>query len=65
MSKKPDSKKQATVHFRIMLDVGMNFGAMTLEDALAKAKTMDVTDVVDLTDLDYNDGSIEVSGLFN
>jgi hypothetical protein len=64
MSKKPE-KKSVHVSFRVTLELGMDMGASTLEEALTKARAMKPTDLLDLSDLEYNDGSIEVSGLFN
>ena len=63
MSKKIE-KKSVSVQFRIVLEVGMDIGSMSLEDSLTKAKAMKVTDLIDLEHLDNNDSSIEVTGLF-
>lgn len=52
------------VNFKIALEVGLEMDATTLEDALTKARGFKVTDVVNLEGLEYNDGSIAVTGLF-
>jgi SHS2 domain-containing protein len=58
-----DSKtKRVNVTFRVNLDVGMEISASSLEEALEKARAMNVTDVIDFTGLDHNDSSIQVVG---
>ena len=62
---KDSKKKNCAAYFRINLWVGMDLGCMTLEEALEKARKMSVTDVVDLSDLEYNDGDIAVDGIYS
>lgn len=64
MAKKLD-KKSVLAHFHLVLDVGVSMGSLSLEDALAKAKATKIEDIVDLSALDFNDGEIEVTGVFH
>jgi hypothetical protein len=57
-------KGQVTAYFSIVLEVGMKMSAATLEDAVRDAQALGVVDVVDLKGLDYNDGSIKVTGVY-
>lgn len=52
------------VNYKITLDVGEYIVADTLEKALEVAKQKTVTDVIDLSCLEYNDGEIEVTGIY-
>lgn len=60
VKKKPTPTVNLT--FRIVLDVGLDVSGMTLEEALAHARTLGVTDILDLSGLDHNESSIEVRG---
>lgn len=52
----------AFVHITLELGVPVHGG--TLEEALETARKLSVTDVVDLDHLEYNDGSIKVTGVY-
>lgn len=54
---------QATVKLTIELSVDMK--SKTLEEALIEARSLKVTDVVDLGEHGYNDGDINVIGVFS
>ena len=56
--------KNVHASFKIELWVGMDLGAMTLEQALEKARSMKETDVLDLSGLSFNDGNIKVDGVY-
>lgn len=56
--------KRCTTFVTLKLDLGVDLGRLTLEEAIIKARELSVTDVVDLSGVDYNDGSIEVTGVY-
>jgi hypothetical protein len=60
----PKPKATFEVYFKIKLDVGKTIAANSFEEAITAAKALTVTDVVDLDGLEYNDGEIEVSGIY-
>jgi len=64
MSKPKQANKPVTAFLRIVLEVGTDLGGVPLEDALRRARELKVTDVLDLSGLDHNDSSIEVTGVF-
>jgi hypothetical protein len=64
MSKPKQANKPVTAFLRIVLSVGTDLGGVPLEDALRRARELKVTDVLDLSGLDHNDSSIEVTGVF-
>lgn len=64
MATKKSSEENVTVQFKISLDVGLDVGAMSLEDALVKARGMTATDVVSLEGLDHNDSTCKVTSLY-
>jgi hypothetical protein len=54
-----------TAYVRIVSDLCVELGNLTLEDALAKARGLKVTDIVDFNGHDVNDFSITVTGVFS
>lgn len=52
-----------TIMVNITLDTDIEVSAMSLEEALEKAKKLELTDVVSF-DGNYNDGQMEVRGVF-
>lgn len=60
-----DSKKPTYAIFKITLDVAMDIGNKTLDEALAEAKTFEVYDVVGIEGLEHNDSTIEVTGVYH
>ena len=62
MNKKTNKTRE--VYFKITLDVGKIIPSSSLEDALEIARGMKPTDVVDLDNLSYDDGGIEVTGVY-
>jgi hypothetical protein len=61
---KKTNNKSREVYFKIILDVGKTIPSASLEDALEAARAMKPTDIVDLDNLSYNDGDIEVTGVY-
>lgn len=59
------AQPEAIVSFTVTVEVNMSMGSCTLEEALDKARKLQPTDVVDLNGLEYNDGSIKVTGVFS
>lgn len=65
VNKNKDAKsKPVYATFDITLNVTKNIGNMSLEDALSHARSLKEPDVIDMDGLDFNDGSIKVTGLF-
>lgn len=60
-----NKKKQQTytVMVSITLDTTVHIKAESMEEAIAEAKLLEVTEVVQF-DGDHNDSSIEVTGVF-
>lgn len=52
-----------TVFARILVDVGQDISAASMEEALSKAKTMKVTDFITI-DGDHNDSTMVIDGVF-
>lgn len=63
MAKTTQKTQTVSARFDITLNVSMDMGTMTLEQALAKARDLKVTDVVNLNHLGYNDGYIKLAGV--
>ena len=63
MARKP-AGKEFQVTYDIKLTVGEPVVAQTLEDALAIGRKRRPSDVLDLDDLEYIDGEIEVTGVY-
>ena len=57
-------KTPATAQFRITLDVMVELGSMTLEDALMNARSSKVEEIIGLDGVEVNDSSIEVKGVW-
>lgn len=55
--------KRFTGLVKIVLDLGVDINAENMEDALAKARKWRVTDILDLSAVDHDDSSIEVTGI--
>lgn len=55
--------KEYFVSVKVLVDTTVTVRAESFEDALIKGRELDVKDVVEF-DTDYNDGSIEVSGVY-
>jgi hypothetical protein len=64
MKKQEPKNKTIYATFDITLNVNKNIGNMTLEDGLSAARAMKEHEVVDLDGLEFNDGTIKVTGLF-
>ena len=60
---KQPKKTKYTVLVKVMVETELLISAESFEEALADAKTYDVKDVVEFH-TPYNDGSIEVVGVY-
>lgn len=57
-------KKNYTAYFKVVVDLSIEITAESYEQALEKARKINVRDMVDF-DADYEDGSIAVTGMYN
>lgn len=60
---KKKSGRIVTINYKIVLDVGVEVGNLSLEDALVKGRQTKVEDLIDFTGLNHNDSEIRVSWL--
>lgn len=52
------------ISVKVTVDTNISISAKTYEEALQKARALEVKDVVEF-DTDYNDGSIAITGVYN
>lgn len=57
-------RKEFTINFLIKLDTSIQIEATTFEEALEKARTKGVRDMIEF-DSEYSDGSIKVIGVYD
>lgn len=63
------SMKKKTTEYQVIakitLEIGFTVAGASLEETLANARKLDVTDVIEITtNYDHNDSSIEITGVF-
>ena len=65
MAKKTEvDRPQFEVIYNITLDLGVTIIADSLEDAIERGRQLGVCDLIDLGTHTYNDGTVEVSGVW-
>ena len=64
MSKKSEARQRFVAMVKVTIDTMVPLRAKSFEDAIVEARALKEKDVVEF-DTDFNDGSIEVSGILD